>query len=47
MAQKIREYDSHYFIIVTSNYGWESYFSDALANTLENCGAILIKEFTY
>lgn len=47
MAKKIREYDSSHFIIVTSNYAWESYFSDDLGRTLENCGAQLIKEFTY
>lgn len=47
MAKKIREFDSRYFIIVVSNYAWESYFSDDLGRTLENCGALLIKEFTY
>jgi hypothetical protein len=47
MAKKIREFDSSHFIIVTSNYAWESYFSDDLGRTLENCGAFLIKEFTY
>lgn len=47
MAMKIREYDSNYFIIVVSQYAWESYFSDELGRTLENCGAFLIKEFTY
>jgi hypothetical protein len=45
MAKKIREYDSNYFIVVVSNYAWESYFSDDLARTLENCGGFLIKEF--
>lgn len=47
MAKKIREYDSNYFVIVVSNYGWESYFSEDLGNTLEDYGAILIKEFTW
>lgn len=47
MAKKIREYTSDYFIVVVSNYAWESYFSDELARTLENCGAFLIKEFTH
>ena len=46
MAKKIREFNSSHFIIVTSQYGWESYFSEDLGRTLENCGAILIKEFT-
>lgn len=45
MAKKIRSYDSNYFIVVVSNYAWESYFSKELADTLENCGAFLIKEF--
>lgn len=45
MAKKIREYDSTYFIVITSNYAWESYFSKELGETLENCGASLIKEF--
>ena len=45
MAAKIREYDSNYFIVVVSNFGWEQYFSKELADTLENCGAFLIKEF--
>jgi len=44
MAKKIREYNSSYFIVVISGYGWESYFSQALGETLENCGAWLIKE---
>ena len=46
MAKKIREYTSDYFIVVVSNYAWESYFSDELGRTLENCGAFLIKEFS-
>ena len=47
MAKKIREYDSNYFIVVVSNYAWESYFSEDLGRTLENCGAFLVKEFTH
>ena len=34
MAAKIREYNSNYFVIVISNYGWESLFSENLAKTL-------------
>ena len=47
MAKKIREYDRTNFIVVVSNYAWESYFSDDLGRTLENCGAFLIKEFMH
>ena len=46
MAAKIREYDSNYFIVVTSNYAWESMFSEELGKTLEDYGGFLIKEFT-
>ena len=47
MAMKIREYDSNYFIIIVSNYGWESRFSKELGLTLENCGSFLIKEMLF
>lgn len=47
MAKKIREYDRTNFIVVISNYAWESYFSDDLGRTLENCGAFLVKEFMH
>ena len=47
MAWTIREYDSNYFIIVVSNYGWESRFSEELGQTLENCGAWLIREVMF
>jgi hypothetical protein len=40
------KYNSTNFIIVVSNYAWESLFSEDLGYALENCGAILIKEFT-
>ena len=45
MATHIHRFDSTHFIVVTSNYAWESYFSEELGRTLENCGAFLIKEF--
>ena len=47
MAKQIRKYDRTHFIVVVSNYAWESYFSDDLGRTLENCGAFLIKEFMH
>jgi hypothetical protein len=48
MARAIREKaDSTTFVVVVSNYAWESYFSDDLGRTLENCGAFLIKEFMH
>ena len=49
MAKKIREYsdNSDVFIIVSSIYGWEKYFSDELGHALENCGASLFSEFTH
>ena len=47
LAKKIREYDSNYFIILISNYGWESYFSEELGITLENYGGFLIKEMLF
>ena len=47
MAKKIREYDSNYFIVITSNYAWESYFSEELGKTIEDYGGFLIKEFMH
>lgn len=47
MAETIARFDQTHFIIVVSNYAWESYFSEELGRTLENCGAFLIKEFLH
>ena len=47
MAEKIREYDYNYFIVVLSNYAWEPFFSKELGEALHHCGALNIAEMTY
>ena len=48
MGKDIRFHsDAATFVIIVSGYAWEGYFSDDLANTIENCGGFLIKEFTH
>lgn len=46
MAQRIRNYDYNYFIIVISQYKWEGYFSKELGEALLHCGAFNIAEMT-
>lgn len=46
MAQRIKQYDYNYFIVVISQHSWESQFSWELGEALLNCGALNVAEMT-